>query len=141
MEVPMRYDTQLGHEVSTISVRISWFVGDRARPGDFLGLVLPGGIVFGRDTGGAVSNDLLGGHQVILVDQVADISPAEIVPTEVLQARLQPAFFQDLDQCIRCQASIFSRHDPFCPKAFTRPGDVAEQSASCAASKGSHSCR
>ena len=60
-----------------------------------------------------MSNNLLSGHQIILVDQVADIAPTEIVPTEVLQACLQTALFQDLDQRIRCQVSIFSRDDPF----------------------------
>ena len=95
-------------ELPVIFVCVSWPVGDNTHPGGFLCLVLPGTIVFGRDTGGAVSNDLLSGHQIILVDQVADVGPAEIVPAEMLQARLQLALFQDLDQRIRCQVSIFS---------------------------------
>ena len=94
-------------ELPAIFVCVSWPVGDNAHPGGFLGLVLPGAIVFGRDASGAVSNDLLSGHQIILVDEVADVGPAEIVPAEVLQARLQPALFQDFDQRIGYQVSIF----------------------------------
>jgi len=70
-----------------------FLICNHTHPGGFLGLVLPGAIIFGRDAGGAVSNDLLSGHQIILIDQVADISTAEIVPVEVLQAGLQPALF------------------------------------------------
>jgi len=94
-------------ELPAIFVCVSWPVGDNAHPGGFLGLVLPGAIVFGRDASRAVSNDLLSGHQIILVDEVADVGPAEIVPAEVLQARLQPALFQDFDQRIGYQVSIF----------------------------------
>jgi hypothetical protein len=75
-------------ELHAIFICVSWPVGDNAHPGGFLCFVLPATIIFGRDAGGAVTDDLLGGHQVILVDQVADISPAEIVPAEMLQARL-----------------------------------------------------
>ena len=95
-------------ELPTIFVYASCLVGNHAHPGGFLCLVLPSAIVLGRDAGRAVSNNLLGGHQIILVDEIAYVGPAEIVPAEVLQASLQPAFFQDLDQCIGCQVSIFS---------------------------------
>ena len=95
-------------ELPAIFVCVSWLVGNDTHPGGFLCLVLPGTIVFGRDASGAMSNDLLSGHQIILVDEVADVGPAEIVPAEMLEAGLQPALFQDLDQRIRCQVSIFS---------------------------------
>jgi hypothetical protein len=85
-------------ELPASFVCISWFIGNHAHPGGIPGLVLPGAIVFGRNAGRAVPNDLLGGHQIILVDQIADVRPAEIVPAEMLQARLQRAFFQELDQ-------------------------------------------
>ena len=73
-------------------------IGNHAKPSGFSGLVLPGMIVFGRDAGRTMTDDLLGGHEVILVDEVADVGPAEIVPAEVLQPRLQSALFQDLYQ-------------------------------------------
>ena len=56
-------------------VCISWPIGNHSHPGGFLCLVLPGAIVFGRDAGRAVSNDFLGGHQIILVNQ--SVKPAE----------------------------------------------------------------
>ena len=40
----------------------------------------------------------MSGYQIILIDEVADVGPAEIVPAEMLQARLHLALFQDLDQ-------------------------------------------
>ena len=59
----------------------SWKIRDHAHSGGFLGLLLPSAIVFGRDASRAMPDDLLGGHQVILVDQVADVGTTEIVPT------------------------------------------------------------
>ena len=55
-------------------------IRDRTHTSGFPGLVLPGTIILGCDAGRTVANDLLGGHQVILVDQVADVGPAKIVP-------------------------------------------------------------
>ena len=57
---------------------------DQTHPGGFPGFLLPGAIVFSCDVGGTVTDDLLGSHQVILVDQVADVSLAEIIPAEML---------------------------------------------------------
>jgi hypothetical protein len=81
-----------------VFVWASYSIGYHAHPGGFLDLVLPGAILLGSDAGRAVSNNLLSGHHIVLVDEVADVSPTEIVPAKVLQACLQPVFFQDLDQ-------------------------------------------
>ena len=53
---------------------------DHAHLGGVPGLILPSAIILGRDVGGTVTDDLLGGHEVILVDQFTDLGPAEIVP-------------------------------------------------------------
>ena len=53
---------------------------DHTHSGGFPGLLLLGAVILGCDAGGTVPDDLLGGHEVILVDQVADVGPAKIVP-------------------------------------------------------------
>jgi len=58
----------------------SWLIRDHAHLGGVPGLILPSAIILGRDVGGTVTDDLLGGHEVILVDQITDVGPAEIVP-------------------------------------------------------------
>ena len=37
-------------------------------------------------------NDFLGSYQVILVDEVADVGPAEIVPAKILKVNVKLAF-------------------------------------------------
>ena len=110
-------------------------IRDHAHPGGFPGLVLPGPVIFGRDAGRTVTDDFLSGHEIILVDQIADVGPTEIMPAEMLEAGLQPALLQDLDQRIGGQVSLFPGDDPFGAGEFAGPGDVAEECSGCATSQ------